>query len=435
MGLPHVRGADGTEIIPQLDIRFALDLYAGVRPIRTYAGLPGPLANPRAADIDLVLVRENTEGLFHARGRGRMEGQATRGRLRHDEDHARRARPASATSRSRSRDSARRRASSATSPTSTRPTSSARWRSGARSSTRRARAIPDIATEHAYVDAMALNLVMQPWDYDVLVTENMFGDILSDLIAALVGGMGMAPSADIGDQHALFQPAHGTAPDIAGQGIANPTAMILSAAMMLDWLAERHDDAALADGARAIEAAVQSAFARAQVRPREFGGTQRHRRRRARGAGTAVSSPPSAGADRRIPRRVAMVGAGYFAQFQLEGWRDAGATLCRAARPDPRARPRAGRAASAWPGPARRWPRCSMPSARRWSTSCCRRRRRRAVVQAALERGIPDHLPEAVRHRPGAGRALTERPTSDRHAAGGARELPLRCRGFASAAG
>jgi 3-isopropylmalate dehydrogenase len=119
---------------------------------------------------------------------------------------------------------------------------------------------------------MALNLVMKPWAYDVLVTENMFGDILSDLIAALAGGMGMAPSADIGDHHALFQPAHGTAPDIAGQAIANPTAMLLSVAMMLDWLADRHADAALADGARAIERALQAAFESGAVRPREFGG-------------------------------------------------------------------------------------------------------------------------------------------------------------------
>ena len=74
-----------------------------------------------------------------------------------------------------------------------------------------------------------------------MVTENMFGDILSDLAAGLIGGMGMAPSADIGDKHAVFQPCHGTAPDIMGQGMANPTAMILSAAMMLDWLADKHD--------------------------------------------------------------------------------------------------------------------------------------------------------------------------------------------------
>jgi 3-isopropylmalate dehydrogenase len=137
----------------------------------------------------------------------------------------------------------------------------------------RAAAFPRIGHDDAYIDAMALNLVLKPWQYDVLVTENMFGDILSDLIASLVGGMGMAPSGDIGDEHGLFQPAHGTAPDIAGQGIANPTAMILSAAMMLEWLAVRHADDALVDGAQAIESAVQSAFESGAVRPREFGGT------------------------------------------------------------------------------------------------------------------------------------------------------------------
>ncbi len=137
----------------------------------------------------------------------------------------------------------------------------------------RAKAYPEITTEHAYVDAMALNLVMKPWAYDVLVTENMFGDILSDLIAALVGGMGMAPSADIGDHHALFQPAHGTAPDIAGQGIANPTAMLLSAAMMLDWLVAPPRRPRRWPTARGrSNAPSQRAFASGAVRPREFGG-------------------------------------------------------------------------------------------------------------------------------------------------------------------
>ena len=85
----------------------------------------------------------------------------------------------------------------------------------------RAKRLSGLRAEHHYVDAMALDLVRKPWEFDVLVTENMFGDILSDLAAGLVGGMGMAPSADIGERHGLFQPAHGTAPDIAGQ--ASPT--------------------------------------------------------------------------------------------------------------------------------------------------------------------------------------------------------------------
>jgi 3-isopropylmalate dehydrogenase len=98
------------------------------------------------------------------------------------------------------------------------------------------------------------------------------GDIISDLTAGLIGGMGMAPSADIGDRHAVFQPCHGTAPDIMGKGIANPTAMILSAAMMLDWLAERHGHHGAMAAGRAIEGAVDRAFA-SGVRPCEFGGS------------------------------------------------------------------------------------------------------------------------------------------------------------------
>ncbi|MBO0756904.1 MAG: isocitrate/isopropylmalate dehydrogenase family protein, partial [Bradyrhizobiaceae bacterium] len=114
-------------------------------------------------------------------------------------------------------------------------------------------------------------LVRRPWDFDVLVTENMFGDILSDMTAGLIGGMGMAPSADIGDKHAVFQPCHGTAPDIAGKGIANPTATILSAALMLDWLSERHDHAPAAAAAERIEGAVDRAYANG-LRACEFGG-------------------------------------------------------------------------------------------------------------------------------------------------------------------
>jgi 3-isopropylmalate dehydrogenase len=272
MGLPDVRQKDGTEIIPQLDLRFALDLYAGVRPIRTFAGLPGPLSDPRAAQIDLVLVRESTEGLFYARGRGHIEGSGDTAEAFDTMKitHKGTARVCDFAFRLAQQRKARGKAGRVTNVDKANVFQSmAFWR---QVFDERAKAFPDVPTEHAYVDAMALNLVMKPWAYDVLVTENMFGDILSDLIAALAGGMGMAPSADIGDEYALFQPAHGTAPDIAGQGIANPSATILSAAMMLDWLAERHGDKALADGARVIEDALAAAFAKGNVRPREFGG-------------------------------------------------------------------------------------------------------------------------------------------------------------------
>ncbi|MEL6211844.1 MAG: isocitrate/isopropylmalate family dehydrogenase, partial [Pseudomonadota bacterium] len=131
---------------------------------------------------------------------------------------------------------------------------------------------PDAPHDYAYVDAQALNLIRAPWDYDVMVMENMFGDILSDLAGGLVGGMGMAACAEIGDEIGLFQPAHGSAPDIMGQDKANPLAAILSGAMMLDYLAERSGQAAYEEAAGVIEAAVDAGFAENAIRPMEFGG-------------------------------------------------------------------------------------------------------------------------------------------------------------------
>ena len=118
---------------------------------------------------------------------------------------------------------------------------------------------PDLIADHAYVDATALWMVQKPWDFDVMVTENMFGDILSDLGAGLMGGLGLAPSADIGLNQAVFQPCHGSAPDIAGQVKTNPFAMILSAAMMLDWLGTKHDIAQMMTDAAKIRIAVDVA--------------------------------------------------------------------------------------------------------------------------------------------------------------------------------
>ena len=117
-----------------------------------------------------------------------------------------------------------------------------------------------------------MELVRRPGRFDVLVTENLLGDILSDLAAGLVGGLGVAPSADLGDRHAVFQPCHGTAPDIAGQGVANPVAAILSGVMLLDHLADRHDDPAPRAAARRIEAAVAAALAAGTARTADVGG-------------------------------------------------------------------------------------------------------------------------------------------------------------------
>jgi 3-isopropylmalate dehydrogenase len=282
MGWPEIRYPDGTEIAPQLDLRVLLELYAGVRPARAIPGIGLPLADPRAAAIDLVVVRESTEGLFASRGKGELIG----------DDEARDTMVITRRGSERVHDFAfrlaQRRKRKGRQGRVTCVDKANVFRSMAffrRVFDERAVRFPDIEARHNYVDATALDLVRKPWDFDVLVTENMFGDILSDLTAGLVGGMGMAPSGDIGDDHALFQPCHGSAPDIAGQGKANPVATILSAAMMLDWLAERSGVDALAGAAIRIERAVDAVFAAGAVKPHELGG-----RDGTRAIGAAVAS-------------------------------------------------------------------------------------------------------------------------------------------------
>lgn len=273
MGLPHIRYPDGTEINPQLDLRKDFDLYAGVRPIRAIPGVPSVLADPRAVQIDFVLVREQSEGLFYGRlypekqpkaddneafDLGRVSRKASERLFDFAFKLARRRRVANpAKGRVTCVDKANVLSSMAF-------FHKIYWE--------RAKINPDIRADHCYVDAMALNLVKRPWDYDVIPTENQFGDILSDLAAGLIGGLGMSPSADVGDKHALFQPSHGSAPDIAGQGKANPTAMILSAALMLEWLGETHRlPAASAEAAR-LSQAVDAAFASGGIHSFEAGG-------------------------------------------------------------------------------------------------------------------------------------------------------------------
>jgi 3-isopropylmalate dehydrogenase len=254
MGHPDIRMPDGTEVQGHfiVNARKSLDLYAGVRPIKTYPGSRGLQPDTK---VDFVLVRESTEGLFASFGGGAQVGDdvyadtmiVTRKGSERISRYAlslartRQGRPSDGTQVVTCVDKAN------------------IFRSLAffrRVFDEVAVGYPDVHTEHALVDSFSMNLVLHPERYDVLVTENMFGDILSDLAAALVGGLGLAPSGDIGDDHAMFQPAHGSAPDIAGQDRANPVATIISARMMLDWLAQRHDDEALRTAADVIERAV-----------------------------------------------------------------------------------------------------------------------------------------------------------------------------------
>ena len=271
-GLPDVRHADGTELVPQVTLRMLLDLYAGMRPIKLYPGVPSPIKIPAGQAIDYVIFRENTEGLFASLGGGSKVGEelAVDTLVITRRGTERIVRRAFETCRTRARGAPAdgvRRVTCVDKANVFR--SYAFFRQVFQET---ARDFPDVCPDFAYVDAMSMYAIQSPWRYDVVVLENMFGDILSDLGAATVGGLGMAPSGDIGERYALFQPSHGTAPDIAGRDIANPMAAILSAAMMCRWLGQQHDDLAAGRAADRIDAAVATALNDPCARPSDLGG-------------------------------------------------------------------------------------------------------------------------------------------------------------------
>ncbi len=266
-GLPSVRYPDNTEIMPQVELRFIFDLYAGVRPARLVPGVPSPIVGAQEHGIDFVLIRESTEGLFASMGKGVVTQDEARETLVVTRNKTERLFDFSL--RLAERRKMRGKPGRLTLVDKANVFKAFNWQRDIFAE-RKAK-FPDVKTDLLYVDACAAMMVRKPWDFDVMVMENMFGDILSDLAAGLIGGLGMAPSADIGDTHAVFQPCHGTAPDIMGQGKANPSAMILSAAMMLDWLADKHDHQPAAEAALRLERAVDKAF-QGGIKPMEFGG-------------------------------------------------------------------------------------------------------------------------------------------------------------------
>ena len=269
MGLPDIRYPDGTEIAPLLTMRVEFGLFAGVRPVKAYPNVPSPLADPRAAQIDLIILRECTEGLFASRGKGEVIGD------QEARDTMVITREASERLFNFAFRLAQRRKQKGGKGMVTCADKSNVFRSYAffrKIFTEQAQRFPDITPTYRYIDAMALDLVRHPWDFDVIVAENMLADVLSDLGGGIIGGMGMTPTGEIGENHALFQPAHGSAPDIAGKGIANPTAMFLSAAMMLDWLGERYGSKACRRAAQKLETAIETGFETEKIRPVEFGG-------------------------------------------------------------------------------------------------------------------------------------------------------------------
>jgi 3-isopropylmalate dehydrogenase len=266
-GLPSVRYPDNTEIMPQVELRFIFDLYAGVRPARLIPGVPSPIVGAQEKGIDFVLIRESTEGLFASRGKGVTTKDEARETLVVTRDKTERLFDFSLKLARRRKQ--RGKFGRLTLVDKANVFKAFNWQRDIFNE-RKAK-FPDVATDMVYVDACAAVLVKKPWDFDVMVMENMFGDILSDLAAGLIGGLGIAPSADIGDEHAVFQPCHGTAPDIMGQGKANPTAMILSAGMMLDWLGDKFSRPEASEAAQRIERAVDKAYA-GGIKPMEFGG-------------------------------------------------------------------------------------------------------------------------------------------------------------------
>jgi 3-isopropylmalate dehydrogenase len=211
-GLPSVRYPDNTEIMPQVELRFIFDLYAGVRPARLIPGVPSPIVDAQERGIDFVLIRESTEGLFASIGKGVVTQNEARETLVITRKTSERLFDFSLrlTERRKKRDK----------PgllTCVDKANAFKAYTYFRSIFgERAKNFPSVRTDHVYVDACAALMVRRPWDFDVMVMENIFGDILSDLAAGLIGGLGIAPSADIGDKHAVFQPCHGTAPDIMG---------------------------------------------------------------------------------------------------------------------------------------------------------------------------------------------------------------------------
>ena len=236
---------------PIINLRKNLNVYANIRPIKSYKGV-----NCLRDDIDFVIVRENTEGLYSQKEYG-DESKMIAERVITRKASERISKVAFNLCLKRGQNKV----------TCVHKTNVLKKTDGIfkESFYKMAENYPQIITEDYYVDAMAMYLVTQPQNFDVIVSSNLFGDILSDESAGLVGGLGLAPSGNIGDHNGLFEPVHGSAPDIAGKNIANPCSMILSASMMLDYLGEW-------EISNNIKKSVEKVIADCKIRTPDLGG-------------------------------------------------------------------------------------------------------------------------------------------------------------------
>lgn len=257
---------DPRAVNPHPILRKQFELHSNIRPSRALEGLPAI-----HRDTDLVIVRENTEGFQPDRNVVAGCGEF---RPTHDTTISVRV-----ITRKNSRavalsafELARRRRSKVTAVHK-----NTVFKLGCGMFAEECRKVaadyPDVAYNEVIVDTFAMKVTMKPSDYDVVVTTNMFGDILSDLTAGLVGGLGLAPGLSAGDHHAMAQATHGSAPDIAGRGVANPYAMIVSGAMLLDWLGQKHGDDRLHRAADLVQESMVAVFEEDGVMTPDLGGS------------------------------------------------------------------------------------------------------------------------------------------------------------------
>jgi isocitrate dehydrogenase (NAD+) len=236
-----------------VELRQTFDLYANLRPIKN---LPGVKA--RYSDVDLIVVRENTEGLYSGIEHEVVPGVMESLKIITEKASTRIAKFAFDFARAHRREKV-----AAIHKANIMKLTDGLFLDCAR---RVSADYPDVAFSDLIVDNACLQLVLDPLKLDVLLLENLYGDIVSDLAAGLVGGLGVVPGANLGDQHALFETVHGSAPDIKGKNVANPTAMILAAVMMLDHIGEKR-------AARRISKALEAVLKKGDCLTPDLGGT------------------------------------------------------------------------------------------------------------------------------------------------------------------
>ena len=237
---------------PIINLRKELNVYANLRPIRSYKGIKSIADN-----IDFIIVRENTEGLYSQNEYG-DDNKVIAERVITRNASEKISEIAFKLAKIRKK---------LNKVTCVHKSNVLKTTDGVfkESFYKVAKNYPEINTEDFYVDATAMYLITNPLNFDVIVSTNLFGDILSDESAGLVGGLGLAPSGNIGDENGLFEPVHGSAPDIAGKGIANPCSMILSTSMMLDYLGEK-------EISQQINKAVESVVCKGKILTPDLGG-------------------------------------------------------------------------------------------------------------------------------------------------------------------